>query len=226
MSSLGVLADHLLVCQSLSHHHLHVLAVPLDKESYFVCLFAMTFLSAMMWVLSFSLPIPHGMHLVVPTHSYLFGWYVIQVGHFPLKEPEQELQNRFSPFPTAWPYPFTSNPWPHHFLYWLDTGWWCLGLARALLLCMSKIYLLLMHLPWPGGFFAHFAAYPWLLMAWATFWFLILYGPLPLRLGFAWLWAFLLSAHSFALFYSFAFPAALFCHCYCGVIWPKPARLL
>ena len=114
----------------------------------------------------------------------------------------------------------------HHFLYWLGTSWWCLGLACALLLCMSKICLLLMRLLQPGGFFAHFAAYPWLLMAWATFWFLILYGPLPLRLGFAWLWAFLLSAHSFALFYSFAFPAALFCHSCYVVIWPKPARLL
>ena len=139
MSSLGVLADHLLVCQSLSHHHLHVLAVPLDKESYFVCLFAMTFLSAMMWVLSFSLPIPHGMHLVVPTHSYLFGWYVIQVGHFPLKEPEQELQNRFSPFPTARPCLLTSNSWLHHLLYWLGTGWWCLSPTRASLPCISKI---------------------------------------------------------------------------------------
>ena len=38
LSSLGVLANHLLVCQLLSHHHLPVLAVPLVKEDYFVCL--------------------------------------------------------------------------------------------------------------------------------------------------------------------------------------------
>ena len=34
--------------------------------------------------------------------------------------------------------PFTSGPWPHHVLYWLGTGWWCLGLARASLSDMSK----------------------------------------------------------------------------------------
>ena len=169
MSSLGVLADHLLVCQLLSHHHLHVLAVPLDKESYFVCLFAMTFLSAMMWVLSFSLPIPHGMHLVVPTHSYLFGWYVILVGHFSLKEPEQELQNRFSPFPTARPCLLTSNSWLHHLLYWLGTGWWCLSPTRASLPCISKICPLLTRSSWSGGLSTHSAAHSWLLMAWAIF---------------------------------------------------------
>ena len=200
--------------------------LPITRQRRLFCLFVCLPWHPYLLRCGCSLSIPHDMHLVVPTH-HCFFWVIFHPSRtFPPKEPEQEPQNRFSPFPTAWPYPFTSNPWPHHFLYWLDTGWWCLGLARALLLCMSKIYLLLMHLPWPRGFFAHFAAYPWLLMAWATFWFLILYGPLPLRLGFAWLWAFLLSAHSFALFYSFAFPAALFCHCYCGVIWPKPARLL
>ena len=71
----------------------------------------------------------------------------------------------------------------HHFLYWLGTGWWCLGPARALLLCMSKTCLLLMRLPWSGGTFAHSAAHPWLLMAWPIFWFPILYGLLPLTAG-------------------------------------------
>ena len=55
LSATSVFADHLLVCQSLSHHHLSVLAVPLDKEDYFVCLLAMALLSAMVWVLSLSL---------------------------------------------------------------------------------------------------------------------------------------------------------------------------
>ena len=45
-----------------------------DKEDYFVCLFvcllAVASLPAMMWI--FSLFIPHGMHLVVPTHPYFF----------------------------------------------------------------------------------------------------------------------------------------------------------
>ena len=39
-------------------------------------------------------------------------------------------------------------------------------------------------LPWSGGLSAHSAAHPWLLMAWAIFWFLILYGLLPLRAKF------------------------------------------
>ena len=65
----------------------------------------------------------------------------------------------------------------HHLLYWLGTNWWSLGLVHAQLLCVSKTCPL--RLPWSGGSSAHSVARPWLLMAWATFWFLILYGPLP-----------------------------------------------
>ena len=36
------------------------------------------------------------------------------------------------------PLPLTSGPWPHHVLYWLGTGWWRLGLARASLSNLSK----------------------------------------------------------------------------------------
>ena len=36
------------------------------------------------------------------------------------------------------PLPLTSSPWPHHVLYWLGTGWWRLGLARASLSNLSK----------------------------------------------------------------------------------------
>ena len=68
----------------------------------------------------------------------------------------------------------------HHFLYWLGTGWWCLDLAHALLLCMSKTCPLLMRLLWSGGSSAHFTAYLWLLMVWVIFWFPIQYGLLPL----------------------------------------------
>ena len=85
MSGLGVLADHLLVCQSLSHHHLPMLAVPPDKEDYFVCLLAVAFLYATVRVLSLSLPIPYGMHLVVPVHP-CFLWVVCHPSKtFPLK---------------------------------------------------------------------------------------------------------------------------------------------
>ena len=59
-----------------------------------------------------SLPIPYGIHLVVPTHSYFF-WVICHLSRtfFP-KELEQEPQNRFSPIPTARPYPLTSDSWP------------------------------------------------------------------------------------------------------------------
>ena len=36
------------------------------------------------------------------------------------------------------PLPLTSGPWPRHVLYWLGTGWWRLGLARASLSNLSK----------------------------------------------------------------------------------------
>ena len=71
----------------------------------------------------------------------------------------------------------------HHFRDWLGIGWWCLGLARALFLHMSKTCPLLMRLPWSGSSFAHSAAHAWLLMAWAIFLFPILYGLLPLEAG-------------------------------------------
>ena len=41
-----------------------------------------------------------------------------------------------------------------------------------------------LHLPWFKGSSAHSTAYPWLLMAWAIFWFLIFYGLLPLGVGY------------------------------------------
>ena len=69
----------------------------------------------------------------------------------------------------------------HHSLYWLGTGWWYLDLVHALLLYMSKTCPLC--LPWSRGSSAHSTAHPWLFMAWAIFWFLILYGLLPFRAG-------------------------------------------
>ena len=79
------------------------------------------------------------------------GFPVWVVCHFsrtiPLKEPQQEPQNRFSPLPTTKPCPLTFDPWSHCVLYWLSTSWWGLGLARASLLYASKICLLLMRLP-------------------------------------------------------------------------------
>ena len=57
----------------------------------------------MMWV--FSLPISHGMHLVIPAHPYFF-WVVCHPSRtFLPKEPERKPQNRLSPLPTTKPYP-------------------------------------------------------------------------------------------------------------------------
>ena len=88
----------------------------------------------------------------------------------------------------------------HHFLYWLGIDWWCLGLAHALLLCMSKTCLLLMCLLWSGGSSAHFTTHLWLLMAWVIFWVPICYGLLPLGAELC----LIVASSSFSLlFYSF-----------------------
>ena len=72
-------------------------------------------------------------------NSILLVWVVCHPSRtLPPKEPWQEPQNRYSPLPTTKPYLLTSDPWPHCAMYWLDTGWWGLGLARAFLPCMSK----------------------------------------------------------------------------------------
>ena len=117
----------------------------LDKENYFVYLFIVTFLSTTVWV--FSLSIPHGMHLVVPIHPFLF-WVVCHLSRtFPPKEFEQELQNRLSLLLTTRPYPFIPLTYNPPLLYWLGIGWWCLGLVHAPVPRMSKACLLVMHLP-------------------------------------------------------------------------------
>ena len=119
----------------------------LDKRKLF-CLFVCYVTLSYFGVGVFSLPIPHGMHLVVPAQLYSFGWYVIPAGHFPQKSQSRNLKIDFSLLPTIKPCSFTFDPWPYRVWYWLGTGWWGLGLARASLPCMSKICLLLMHLPW------------------------------------------------------------------------------
>ena len=69
--------------------------MPPDKEDYFVYFLVVALLSAMVWVLSLSLPIPHGMYLMVPTHP-CFLWVVCHPDRtFPPKELEQKPQNTF-----------------------------------------------------------------------------------------------------------------------------------
>ena len=102
----------------------------------------------------FSPPIPYGMHLVAPAQLCPFGWCVIPAGHFPQKSTGRNLKIGFPLSP-----PLTFDPWPHCILYWLGTGWWGLGLARAFLPYISKICLPLTHPPWSEGFPAQFAIY-------------------------------------------------------------------
>ena len=106
----------------------------------------------------------------------------------------------------------------HNLLYWLGTCWWSLGLAHALLLHVSKTCPL--HLLWSRGSSAHSTTHPWLLMALAIFWFLILYGPLPLGaelcliVGFSsfslFFCSFLQSCYQFLLYHSAIPIVALF----------------
>ena len=145
----------------------------LDKENCFVCLFTV----------AFSLAIHHGRHLVVPAHPSLF-WVACHPSRtFPPKEFKREPQNRLTLLPTARPYPFLPLTHDPPLLYWLGTGWWCLGLVRTPIPCMSKTCLLLMRLPWTEGSYMRFAAHSWLLMAWNVFWSSPLYGLLPPRVG-------------------------------------------
>lgn len=109
------------------------------------------------------------MHSTVPSQIAFFWWSIIPAGRTSQKRLEQGP--KIDPFPsphhqTTPPLPLTSGPWPHHVLYWLGTGWWRLGLARASLLNLSK------RLP-----AAHVSAVTWRLsfcvfwpFMWAFFW--------------------------------------------------------
>ena len=114
---------------------------------------------------------PHtqSMHSTVPSQIASFGWSIIPAGRTSQKRLEQGP--KIDPFPsphhqTTPPLPLTSGPWPYHVLYWLGTGWWRLGLARASPLILSK------RLP-----AAHVSAVTWRLsfcvfwpFIWAFFW--------------------------------------------------------
>ena len=125
----------------------------LDKEGCFVYLFTVAFLSTTVWV--FSLAISHGIHLVVPTHPSFF-WVVCHPSRIsPPKESEWEPQNRLSLLPTTRSYPLLPLIHDPSLLYWLGTGWWCLGFVHTPLLRTSKACPLLMRLPCFEGSSVH-----------------------------------------------------------------------
>ena len=188
----------------------------------FVCRGTLTYYS----VGTISLRIPYSMHLMVPTHPYFF-WAVCHHSRtFPPKEPEQESHNRFSPLPTTRPCCLTSNPWPTtSCIGWVQaSGVWALRvlhfyvcLKPAYCSCVrhgqeARLHVLssILDFLW-RELFSYFPSF---------------HGLLPLGLDFVWLWAFLHSAHSFALFCSLTFRVVPFCYSCCDVIWPKPARPL
>ena len=76
-----------------------------------------------------------------PLKLAFFGWSIIPAGRTSQKRLGQEPQIDLFPsshHQTIPPLLLTSGPWLHHVLYWLGTGWWCLGLARAFLSDLSK----------------------------------------------------------------------------------------
>ena len=168
----------------------------------------------------FSLPIPHGMHLVVPTYHYFF-WAVYHPSRtFPPKEPEWEPQNRLSSLPTARPYsllpPTYDPPFPVLVGYRLVMSGPCACSTSVYVQNWSTAYAF----AWSRDSFAHPAAHPWLLMLWAIFWFPILYGLLLLGAGLRLIVGF----SSFSLlFYSLSSLATILaiplCHSCCDVIW-------
>ena len=109
LSDMGVLADHYqFVSRPAITTYLCWLCHQTKKTILFVCLSWHSYL--LRCGCSISLPILHGMHLMVPTHLCFF-WAVCHPSKtFPPKEPEQEPQNKFSPFPTTRPCPLISDP--------------------------------------------------------------------------------------------------------------------
>ena len=155
-----------------------------------------------MWVLSLSLPIPHGMHLVVPTHP-CFLWVVCHSSMtYPPKELEQEPRIGFSFSP---PPDHTLLPLTHDLttscIGWVQAGdvWalcvfhfhvypksaYCSRVRRGLETCLHILSPILGFL-WcePFSGFSFFKAY--------SFW----------GWAFSWPWAFPSSSHSLVIFCS------------------------
>ena len=143
MSGLSVLANHhCSVCVSPSHRQTR-------KSILFASLPWHPFLPQSGLFLS---PYP-SWHAPNGSNSACLFWVVSHPSRTP---PRKSLswnhKNRFFPPPhhqTMLSDPLT--PRTHHALYWLGTGWWCLGLAHAFIPYVSKTCLLPIRLPWSGS---------------------------------------------------------------------------
>ena len=113
------------------------------------------------------------------SNSVCLFWVVSHPSRTPLRKSlNRNLQNRFFPSPHHQTMPSDPlTPRPHHALYWLGTGWWCLGLACDFIPYVSKTCLLPICLPWSESslsvFFdllcGLFFCFPTPLRSWALF---------------------------------------------------------
>ena len=190
----------------------------LDKKGYFVCLLVVLQCECFL-----SLPIPHGMHLMVPAHPY-FLWVVCHPSKtYPSNEPEQEPQNRFSsPHCQTMPsylWPMTSPP-PVLAGYKL--------VIYGPVMCFISMYI-------RNLLAAHAFAVVWRfvctfcrpsLASYGVNHFLASHSLKPAPFGAGLLLGrglFLFRPTPFFFSVVFVYPAILLCHSCRGVIWPKLA---
>jgi len=201
------------------------MSLPITRKRRLFCFFVCHGIPTYYGVGALSIPISHGIHLVISTHFYFF-WTVCHPNKtFPSKKPEQEPQNRFSPLPTTRPcplLPLTHDPpspvLAGHKLVMFGT---CacstlvyvqnLPAAHAFVMVWRLIctfcrpsltsydvsYFLIFHPLWPAPF------RDWALLDYRLFFL----QPTLLLLSTVLL----------------PFPTVLLCHSCCNVIWPKPA---
>ena len=171
---------------------------PIARQWRVFCLLVCRGTLFLLWSGLFLSPYP-SWHALNGSNSTCLFWVVNHPSRTPpRKSLSRNLQNRFFLSPHHQTMPSESlTPQPHHALYWLGTGWWCLGIVRAFIPYMSKACLLSIHLPWSGGspsmFFDLFVG-------------CFLFSYSPQELGFIWWWA----LHFFGLL--LGFPYFLQCH--------------
>ena len=127
---------------------------------------------------------------------------------FPLKEFEQEPQNRFSSLPTARPYPLTSDPWhTSSCIGWVQASdVWVLRVLHFCVCPKLAYYSCVRH-----GQVACLHILPSILdfLWYELFTDLSLWLAPVMGLGFVWLWVFFSSTHYFAHFCNLAFFAVM-----------------